>query len=90
MPKIEVTSLPETFRRAGLKFTREPRQLKVDAKTLKVLAGEPNLKVISLPEEKPAEPKKAAATGKAKAAPEAADKTPKATTSTSEKSGGDS
>ena len=58
MPNIiEVTSRPEVFRRAGLKFTREPRELEVDDKTLKVLAGEANLKVIVLPGKKPANSK---------------------------------
>ncbi len=54
MTKISVTSRPESFRRAGYRFTREARELEVDGKTLKLLAGEPNLEVRVLKESKPA------------------------------------
>ena len=66
MPYIEVTSRPESFRRAGLSFTREPRRLEVDNKTLKVLAGEANLKVLSLPGKEIPQSKKTTAPGKGK------------------------
>ena len=74
MPYIDVTSMPETFRRAGLSFSRKPRRISVDDKTLKALAGEANLKVIVLKEEKKAAAKKAATPGKSKAKSEPAAK----------------
>ena len=52
MPNISVTSRPESFRRAGIRFTRTPTIVKnVDEKSLKTLAGEPNLNVKVLPDE---------------------------------------
>ena len=93
MPKIKVTSRPETFRRAGLLFTRKPREIEVDAKTLKTLAGEANLTVIVLPDKaKEAAPKKPAksAKSKAKAAPAAKSTAPEPTTGEPEKVQGDS
>lgn len=52
MAKLKVTSLPQTFRRAGLLFSREPREIEVDNKTVKLLKQEINLNVSVLPEEK--------------------------------------
>lgn len=43
--KVKVSSKPERFRRAGMDFTREPREVEVDAKTLKILQDEPMLVV---------------------------------------------
>ena len=42
---IKVSSKTERFRRAGMDFTREPREVEVDAKTLKILKDEPMLVV---------------------------------------------
>ena len=43
--KILVRSVPERFRRAGMEFTREPREVEVDAKVLRLLKEEPMLVV---------------------------------------------
>jgi len=43
--KVSVRSVTERFRRAGMEFTREPREVEVDTKTLKILESEPMLVV---------------------------------------------
>lgn len=43
--KVKVSSRPERFRRAGMEFTREPREVDVDEKTAAVLEAEPMLAV---------------------------------------------
>lgn len=53
--KAKVSAKTEKFRRAGLEFTREPREIDVDKKTLDILKAEPMLAVEVLKEEK--EPK---------------------------------
>ena len=58
MPKLIVTSRPETFRRAGLKFTRTEQTLEVSEKVLKTLTAEKNLRVVVVKE--PKAPKNAA------------------------------
>lgn len=45
MLKVKVSSRPESFRRAGMDFTREPREVDVDEKTLSILQDEPLLVV---------------------------------------------
>jgi len=50
--KIKCKSIPESFRRAGMKFSRSPAEYDVDEKTLKVLQGDPMLVVEVFPEEK--------------------------------------
>lgn len=50
--KVKVSAKIERFRRAGLEFTREPREVEVDKKTLAVLQVEPMLAVEVLKEEK--------------------------------------
>jgi hypothetical protein len=46
MPKVSVKAVPANgFYRAGMKFTREPRVVDVDAKILAVLKAEPMLVV---------------------------------------------
>lgn len=42
---VSVSSRPERFRRAGLEFTREAREVEVDEKTLAALEAEPMLAV---------------------------------------------
>lgn len=46
--KVRVTAKPEKFRRAGLEFTREPREIEVDAKVFETLKKEPMLVVESI------------------------------------------
>lgn len=43
--KIKVRSVRDTFRRAGLAFTKQPREIEVDEKVLDILIGEPMLVV---------------------------------------------
>lgn len=43
--KVQVTSKPERFRRAGLEFTREPREVEVTAEQAEALRAEPMLVV---------------------------------------------
>lgn len=50
MIKVKVSSRPERFRRAGMEFTREAREVDVDEKTLAILQGEPLLAVEVLEE----------------------------------------
>ncbi len=50
--KARVAAKTERFRRAGMDFTREPRDVEVDQKTLDVLLAEPMLAVRVLKEEK--------------------------------------
>lgn len=52
MPKIKVRSIPETFRRAGIVFSKNAAEYDVDKKTLATLQAEPMLVVEILPEEK--------------------------------------
>lgn len=52
MPKIKARSVPETFRRAGITFTRNEAVYDVDDKTLKALQKEPMLVVTVIPENK--------------------------------------
>lgn len=47
MPTVTVTAKrPEGFRRAGEKWTKEPRTVDVDAKVLALLKAEPQLTVV--------------------------------------------
>ena len=43
--KIKVSSIPERFRRAGMEFGREPKEVEVDEKTYEILKAEPLLRV---------------------------------------------
>lgn len=45
MPKIRARSIPDTFRRAGIAFSKNEAEYDVDGKTLKVLQKEPCLVV---------------------------------------------
>lgn len=49
---VRVSAKAERFRRAGFEFTREPQEVEVDGKTLKVLQSEPMLAVEVLKTEK--------------------------------------
>lgn len=43
--RLKVSSKPNSFRRAGFAFTKEPREIEVDQKTYDVLKGESMLNV---------------------------------------------
>lgn len=49
--KVKVKSVTESFRRAGIEFTRDAREIDVDEKTLNVLKTEPMLVVEEISEE---------------------------------------
>jgi hypothetical protein len=49
--KVRVKSVPERFRRAGIDFTRQPQEIDVDEKTLKILNAEPMLVFEEISEE---------------------------------------
>ena len=49
--KIRVKSVSESFRRAGIDFTRQPQEIDVDVKTLQILKAEPMLVVEEISEE---------------------------------------
>jgi hypothetical protein len=48
--KIRVRSMKDGFRRAGMGFSRTPREIDVDKRTFDVLKGEPMLVVEAVPE----------------------------------------
>jgi len=50
--KARVAAKTERFRRAGMEFTREPKVVEVDQKTLDILLAEPMLAVEVLKEKK--------------------------------------
>ncbi|HRZ28692.1 MAG TPA: HI1506-related protein [Spirochaetota bacterium] len=49
--KVKVRSIPDTFRRAGMAFSKNPAEYDVDKKTLEILQAESQLVVEVLPEE---------------------------------------
>lgn len=55
--KVTVCAKTDKFRRAGMEFTREPREVEVDNKTLKILEAETMLVIVNRKEEKPKDPK---------------------------------
>lgn len=55
--KVRVHAKTDKFRRAGMEFTRESREIEVDKKTFAVLEAEPMLSVVELKEEKPKDTK---------------------------------
>ena len=63
MPKIRARSVPDTFRRAGITFTRNEAEHDVDDKTLKVLQKETMLVVTIVPEAKKSQDKDKTDTG---------------------------
>jgi len=51
--KVRVSSFPARFRRAGIEFSREPKEIEVDEKTAEILKAEPMLRVDVVEEDDP-------------------------------------